>query len=82
MLELAGIILVAVLVGSVLGRFAVPVGFFFIALGVLPMVALFIYSKFFYEGGDPSSMSMLATLIIMTVTPFGFVVLVVGIFRR
>ena len=78
---LVGIILVAVLVGAVLGRFAVPVGLFLIAFGVLPMVALSIYESFFYEGGDTSSMGMFSTLVIMTVAPFGFVVMAVGFFR-
>jgi hypothetical protein len=82
LLELAVIVLVAVGVGIALGRFAIPVGLLAVVLGAVPMGLLFVFESYLREGGDTSSLGMLSTIILMTVTPFGVVLMVVGTLRR
>lgn len=82
LLELAVILVVAVGVGIALGRFAIPVGLLAVVLGMVPMALLFAFEAYLRKGGDTSSLGMLSTIILMTVTPFGVVLVVVGALRR
>ena len=69
-------ILIGIVIGSVLGRFAKFAGFVILALGVVPMGALYIYETYFHTSGDTSSVGMLATLTAILFFPLGLVVLI------
>lgn len=76
-----GEILVGVVLGYALGRFAVAAGVIIIVLGVAPMVALFFYESFAPTTGDTSSAGLLSTVIIFVVTPVGITTLFTAYFR-
>ncbi len=76
-----GEILVGVVLGCTLGRFAVAAGVSIIVLGVAPMVALYFYESFATSTGDTSSAGLLSTVIIFVVTPVGITTLITAFFR-
>ncbi len=75
-----GFVLGAVL-GLAFGRRAVFVGIIFLALGLGPFAALYIYEEFIYTTGDTSSMGMLSTICLILFAPFGLVMVIFGMLR-
>ena len=76
-----GEILVGVVLGYALGRFAVATGILIVVMGVAPMAALFLYETFATSTGDTSSAGLLSTIIIFVVTPVGITTLITAYFR-
>ena len=78
---LAGSVVVAVIVGGILGRKAVWVGLAVLLVGLGPMVALWVYETHFYTKGDTSDVGMLATLAALLLGPPGIVLVLVGLVK-
>ena len=68
-LYVGGGILVGIVAGSLLGRFAVPAGIFLLLLGTGPMAALYLYSEFARPARDMSTEGMFSTLLLILATP-------------
>lgn len=73
---------VGIVLGGLLGRFAVPAGILLMLLGAGPMTALFIYSDIAQPTRDMSAEGMLSTLLLIIVAPFGITVFLTGLVRR
>jgi hypothetical protein len=78
---LAGSVVVAVIVGAMLGRRAVWVGLAVLLLGLGPMAALWVYETHFYTKGDTSDVGMLATLAALLLGPPGVILVLVGLVK-
>lgn len=72
-----------IVLGSLLGRFAVPAGILLILLGAGPMAALYIYSEVLtHPPRDMSAEGMLSTLALILITPLGITVFLTGLVRQ
>ena len=76
---LFGGVVLAVLVGLVLGRHARMAGAVFLLAGTGPMTMLWFYER--TATGDTSGFGMGATLAAILFIPFGLILLVIGWFR-
>jgi hypothetical protein len=79
---IGGAILVGLVLGRVLGRFALVAGLFITALGFAPFTALYIYTDILGVRGDHSAAGMLSTIIFILVVPVGLVTCATGALRR
>ena len=77
-----GALLVGIVLGAVLGRFAVIAGILIMLLGAAPMAALYAYTEFTKPTRDMSSEGMLSTILFLLVVPVGIVIFLTGIARR
>lgn len=83
MFQIWGIAIVAgLIIGGLLGRFAIIGGIVCIVLSFVPLGVLVAADELGMLGNDPSAQSMLATLISFAGVPFSITILGVGVFRR
>jgi hypothetical protein len=75
-------LLVGVVAGVLLGRFAVPAGVLVLLAGTLPMGALYIYERWSHTTGDTSSLGLGATFLILTLAPAGLATLLTALLRN
>ena len=82
LLYMAASALVGFAVGAAAGRFAGIAGALMTLVGVAPVAVLYAYDNLVGFEGDPSGVSMLATLASVLVLPAGLAALATAFFTR
>ena len=75
------IVVIALVVGMLFGRYAKWIGILIALFGVGAFAFSFFYETYIKTTGDTSDVGMLCTILLVTCVPLGIVITIVGSFR-